>query len=173
MTDFWANPSVEPKRQHSWLLYMNGVPSWICKKVTKPSPTTDSIKVPFLNHEFKYPGKTTWESITVELHDPISPDASASLMKLFSDSGYVYPDQLSLDKPPVVSKNKAVTSLGQVKIVQLDADGNEAEYWTLHNAWISDFKFGDLDYSTSEVVGLSIKIEFDWAHFTTNNVAAN
>jgi len=50
---------------------------------------------------------------------------------------------------------------GRLKIVQLDSEGVEREIWTLNNAWFKDVKFGDLDYSSEDMLNVEVTLKYD------------
>ena len=60
---------------------------WWAKKITKPNFTVAESKHVYLGHTFYYPGNVTWNEITVEMVDPVSPDASINLSRILFDSG--------------------------------------------------------------------------------------
>jgi len=163
---FWADPNVEPKRNFRFLMYLNGIPQWVIKKTGKPTFKLGEAKHEYLNHTFYYPGRLEWDKITVELVDPVAPDASSRLMEILFDSGYNFPQ--NANQTTTVSKARAVNALGNVQIDQIGAEGQTVEAWVLKNAWITSAKFGDLDYKSDDLTGLSLEIRFDWAEQSTN-----
>jgi hypothetical protein len=164
---FWSDPTLEPKRSFDWLLYINGIELFVFKSSGKPKMKIEEAKHSFLNHEYKFPGRVIWEDIEIELVDPVAPDSSNILMNIMKASGYISPQELSvnLTQPTVISKALAVAAIGDVKIAQLAADGTSAGTWSLKNAWMSDIDFGALDSSKSDLVGLKITMKFDWAEY--------
>ena len=88
---FWSDASIEPKRKFRWLLSFRGVPQWIMKKVGKPNFSLGEAEHNFLNYKFYYPGRVEWAEISMTLVDPVSPDASKTMMALLKQSGYVPP----------------------------------------------------------------------------------
>jgi len=62
-----------------------------------------------------------------------------------------------------------VGAIQKVLIEQLNADGIAIESWTLNNAFITDAKFGDLEYGSDELTELSVTLKYDWASCTTKN----
>ena len=122
---------------------------WWAKKVQKPNFTTAESKHVFMGHTFYWPGKTEWQEITMTLVDPVSPDAMAILSNIVEKSGYDLP---VLGEPLTTqSKSKSVTNLGVVRIIQIDADDQEVESWTLHHPFIKKISFSDLDYENDEL----------------------
>ena len=164
---FWNQASVEPKRGFRWLLYVSGMPQYIVTKVKKPSFRIGSTPHNFLNYEFKYPGRVTWEDINFTVVDPVNPDSAASLYNILKAAGYVVPPDYQEAQAKTISKKGLVESLGtQIRIVQLDADGNGAnplEEWTINNPQITNVNFGQLDYSQEGLINIDVTIAYDWA----------
>tara|TARA_B100000287_G_C20598598_1_gene767119 strand:+ start:450 stop:1013 length:564 start_codon:yes stop_codon:yes gene_type:complete len=165
---FWGDAQSDPKRKYRFFFYLGGVPVWVVKSVSaKPEATIASTSHTYLNHEFKYPGRVTWNSpISVTMGDPVEPDLARTLINIVRKSGYDYPTGPGAIR--TTSKGKAIDAIGgAVRIVQLDADGNEIEVWELKNAWIEKVTFGQgLDYTDDELQELSVDIAFDWAELT-------
>lgn len=157
----------DPKRSFRFKVEFTGVGGpggpvmWYAKSATKPSFSVNSAEHVYLNHKFYYPGAVTWNDVTVTLVDPRDPDAAATLSDIVELSGYKPPsDPYSLG---TMSKQKAAGALGSVNIIQIDGDGNEIEKWSLHNAFISDLKYGDLAYGNDDLVELAVQMKYDWA----------
>ena len=180
---FWSDASLgtpEPKRSYRWLLYLGDVPQWVVKKVTKPSFSITETSHTYINHNFYYPGKVEWSEVNVTLVDPASPDAVQTMYNALRASGYSPPEN-QFDTQ-TISKQRAVNALGQVRIVQLgdqfaDESDNGAmsagqefvEEWILYNAWIKDAKFGDLDYTSDELVEIELTLRYDYAKLNGDN----
>ena len=180
---FWSDASLgtpEPKRSYRWLLYLGDVPQWVVKKVTKPSFSITETSHTYINHNFYYPGKVEWSEVNVTLVDPASPDAVQTMYNALKASGYSPPEN-QFDTQ-TISKQRAVNALGQVRIVQLgdqfaDESDNGAmsagqefvEEWILYNAWIKDAKFGDLDYTSDELVEIELTLRYDYAKLNGDN----
>ena len=163
MSGFWSNSSMEPKRAYRWLLRINGIPTWFCKKVSKPSFAITETAHTFLNHKFYYPGRVEWNTVTVTLADPASPDATKTVMKMIEASGYKLPDSESNATDKTISKQAATLAVGSFVLEQLDANGDANESWELINPWVKDVKFGDLDYEADEMVDIEIEFRYDYA----------
>jgi len=158
---FWSDPLVEPKRSYRWVLYLGGMPTWIIKTVKKPSFTVTESPHQYLNHTFYYPARVQWNTIEITLADPVDPDASDSMLARLFAAGYEYP--LDSATTTTVSKIKSIEALGEIKIVQLGAEGEDIETWTLTNSFITAVDFGALDYASDEMVNISLTIRYDWA----------
>jgi hypothetical protein len=49
----------------------------------------------------------------------------------------------------------------------MDAAGNDLEQWTLWNAFITEVKYGDLEYGADDLTELSVTLKYDWARIKT------
>ena len=159
---FWSDATGgEPKRAYRWILDVNGIQAYTIKKVSKPSFSISESEHQFLNHTYYYPGRVTWNTVSFTLVDPINPDTSAALIKKVQESGYK-PASSANDRK-TLNKKDSTASLGEIKIQQIGSDGSPVETWTLKNVWIKDVKFGDLDYSSDDMVEIEVEVRYDFA----------
>lgn len=167
---FWSQGNGnDPKRGFRFQLLNGNIPAYTIKKVTKPSFTVQESKHSYLNHTYYYPGRVEWNTVSVTLVDPVNPDAAATLANIIREGGYK-PLTSPSDKLSSTSKSSALSALGLIQIQQLDANGDPLETWTLHNAWIKDVKFGDLDYESDDLTEIEIEFRYDHASLETKNV---
>ena len=184
---FWSDSTFEVKRAFRWQVQIGGANNWkpfYATKVTKPSFTIGETKHNYLSHVFWYPGQLTWNDVTITLVDPIGDDTedmSKILMGIVGASGYVLPHISSEQGLQTMAKSRAAVgadgtggALGSVIIQQLKGDmkgslvskgvsGGVIDEWTLVNAWIKEVKFGDLDYSSEEMVTIDMTLKYDYA----------
>ena len=161
MPSFWSDPALDPKRQYRFQVYINQFEPFIVKTVKKPSFQVGVSRHMYLNHEFKYPTTVKWQDITMTFADPANSDTTKSFLAILRNAGYSYPTTGGVKN--TISRDKSVASLGNVKIEQIDADGEPIERWTLHNAFISTVDFGQLSYASEDLVEISATIVYDWA----------
>jgi hypothetical protein len=92
-------------------------------------------------------------------------------MKLLESSGYELPtNPISNASRQTVSKNKAVNqALGEVRIKTLNSDGQVIEEWVLKNAFVTKAEFGNLDYTSEDLVNVSLTIQYDNAFINVIN----
>lgn len=139
---------------------------WYAKTVDKPSFEIGTTEHDYLNHKFKFPGKTTWQPITMKMVDPTDPDMAATFSDIITAAGYHPPS--NSDDMTSVSKKLANLSVGSVVITQIDAMGESIEQWTLYNAWISKVTYGNLDYTSEDLTEMEIEFQYDWASMTSS-----
>ena len=174
MSNFWSMKSTEPKRKFRWLVTFNSMPQFIAKSVTKPSITVGNTEHNFLQHKFNFPGRVTWNDVSLVIVDPVQPDAAVSLYNIIAASGYVVPPEVMLgpEGMKTVSKERMVESIGStITIDQIGKDGSDEilEQWTLHNPLITNVTFDGLDYTSDELLNITIGLKYDWA--TLNETA--
>lgn len=166
--DFWTSPNLEPKRKFRWLLQFAGAPQFIIKSVTKPSFQVGSSAHNFLQHQFNFPGRVTWQDISITLVDPVTPDATDSLYTILSNAGYVVPSRI-LDGPEglkSISKKAMVSSLGnfiQIDQIAIEGSAEVIESWRINNPQITNVNFDSLDYGSDDGINITVGIKYDWA----------
>ncbi len=170
-TNFWTNPNVEPKRGFKFkvtLADMADGATWYASKADKPKFTIQNTQHRYINHTFNYPGRLEWETVTITLVDPATPDAAAETMSILKKAGYNIPANAT-DFSTIISKQEAVSALGTVTIEQIGNTGSDVlESWTLNNAWVEAISFSSLDYETEELSTIEMTIRYDWASFANN-----
>ena len=172
-SNYWANINSVPKRQHRFLFKFGKrqgenseqLPMWVCSRVTRPSMEITSIEHQYLNYTFKYPGRAKWNNISVTLRDPGSPDATKVLYEWLVNSGYTPP----MDDPSSAAAGSTFTKkafgdlFGIVTIETLDAKGGVVDEWKIHNPMIVSVNWGELDYSSEELLNITVDLAYDYA----------
>ncbi len=166
--NFWNIASVEPKRSFKFLLYFNGMPQFVAKSVTKPNFQISTTPHQFLQHQFNFPGKVTWQPINITIVDPVQPDSAQSLYNILKNSGYVVPPDVAAGDTGLRTLSKAdmITQLGnRIQIDQIGPGGAQdvKERWHLNNPLITSVTFGDLSYENDSILNITIGITYDWA----------
>lgn len=166
---FWSSGQIEPKRQFRFQVSMGGLAGggqFYARSVTKPAFTVSQSEHKFLNHTFYYPGSVTWNTVTVSMVDPVSPDATGNILTILRKSGYSVPGNLSEPGAfSTIGKGNAIDALGSVTIRALDEDGNFLEEWQLINAFIIGVTFNDYDYQGEDLVTVDMELKYDWASY--------
>lgn len=172
MSNFWSEANLEPKRKFRWLLYFNGMPQFVAKSVTKPAFNVGESSHQFLQHQFNFPGKVTWQPITITIVDPIQPDSTQSLYNILKSSGYVLPTDVNAGPEGLgtINKRDMVEALGgRIQIDQIGPDGADEvlESWILNNPLITSVTFDTLDYTSDDILNITIGVKYDWATLNT------
>jgi hypothetical protein len=177
---FWSDnfadgTQKDPKRKFRFKVSVSGLAAdgpimWWAKTAAKPSFTIASAEHKYLNHTFYYPGSVTWNDVAITMVDPQSPDVAKLLAGLVESGGY-HPPTTAGDMS-TMTKASAVSTLGTVTVIAIDGADNAIESWELNNAWITDLKFGDLEYGGDDLTEVSMTLKYDWATLTPGSGAA-
>ena len=65
--------AFEPKVQNRFIMYIDGIPAFLVKKVGRPNIQFGDITLDHINTKRKLKGKADWQDITAELYDPVTP----------------------------------------------------------------------------------------------------
>ncbi len=145
--------AFEPKVKNRFLMLIEGVPSYIIKKVSRPEIRQDTIKVPHINTVRFVKGMSVWQEMTLQLYDPVVPSGAQAVMewvRLHHESvtgrdGYA----------EFYKKDLTIQVLGPV--------GDKVEEWIIKGAQITRATFGDLEWSdTSDNVTIELTIQPDY-----------
>ena len=172
MAEFWTNPAAEPKRSHRFLVTFD-LPSGISSQIyartfTKPQYTIGVTEHQFLDKTFYYPGRVTWNEITLQMVNSADPDMDTELQMVLLAGGYVLPNQMStansVVNPGTVNKRASVAALGDaVRVSEVDGDGLTLGTYTLNNPFITGVAYSTLDYSTEDLLTVDLTMRYDWA----------
>ena len=178
---FWSNPSLDPKRQFRFKVTFDsgsGIkpPVYIAQTADRPTYTIIAgTKVHFLDKEFKYPGKVTWQDIKIGFIDGTGNSTEKENMakqvyEYLAAAGFIYPEALTNPAAFNIAVNLATIAkkksiLKQVEIEPLGTDGAVIEKYTLKNAFISSFTPSGFDYAQEGFSTLQLSIVYDWAEY--------
>lgn len=182
---FWNDANLEPKRQFRFLVDIQpGEESlqFAVKTADRPSYTVGETTHAFFNHTFYYPGRVTWNTVTIALVDAVKPGSTELLYQYLADIGYAVPSNFNTAVGETITKKSAVSALGQVRITELgtnpenlgasglDPEQARATYklgeWILHNPFITEVNFGSHSYESEEMVEITLTLRYDWATWT-------
>ena len=149
---FFTN--YEPKIQSRFIMYIDGIPTFVIKKTDRPKVTSEKKSLDHINLQRYYKGKTTWGDITIELYDPIVPSAARAAMEWFR-----------LGHESVSGRNGFLDFYKKDVVINLiDPVGAKVEEWKLCGAWPISIDFGNCDWSnTGDPLGITIVLSIDYA----------
>lgn len=174
---FWSTADSEPKRKFRWQVVFAGNTGGITsltyalKKVDKPKGKVNSTTHKYLNHNFNYPGRWEWEDINMTIASVTRDDATYLINQVLINAGYGVPvdtgttgrNQLS-----TIGKLKFNGALGSfLNIQQLNPDGAIIEDWRVVNPFFTTVNYGDLDYSSEDIVDITVGVKYDYAKLLT------
>ena len=164
--NFWTSPNRDPKRAYRFLVDLSafdGGATWYAKTATRPKFTVSNTEHKYINHTFNYPGRVTWDTVTITIVDPVDPNAARQAAEILQASGYNIPGS-ETDPVSTINKAQATSALGSVVITQIgENDDDILEKWTLQNSWIQSINFSELTYDTDDLSTIELTIRYDWA----------
>lgn len=155
---FWIERDNEPLRKFRFKIQV-GEDSvmWWAKSVTQPSPDVSMSEHQLINHKIKYPGIVTWNDIDINIVD-IDKKGLEYFNKLIS-VGY----NRSGNNDGI---RKSQYGSQVFSIQKIDAGGTPIETWDLINPFIKSIKYGDLDYSSDDLLEVTLTVAYDSATLT-------
>lgn len=144
--------AFEPKLKNRFVLYLDGIPSYIVSKVKRPTLKQESKKIDHINLQRYVKGKTTWGTIEMTLYDPIVPSGAQAVMewvRLHHESVTGRDGYLEFYK-----KDLTLNVLGPV--------GDKVEEWIIKGAQITDVNFGEMDWSGDDIVNITVTLQPDY-----------
>ena len=144
--------SFEPKQKNRFILYMDGIPSYVIKKISGIKISQDKVTLNHINVQHFVKGKTKWDEITMTLFDPITPSGAQAVME-WARLGYEsvtgragYSD--------FYKKDLTLNILGPV--------GDIVGEWIIKGAILTNGDFGQYDWTSDEAVEISITVAMDY-----------
>ena len=140
--------SWEPKRQHQFIMEVQGIPSYLIKTSAKPSMTNGEVALDMINVKRYVKGKSEWNDISITLYDPIVPSGAQAVM-----------EWVRLHAESVTGRmGYAAGYKKDVDLEMLDPTGVAVEKWILQGCSITDAKFGDLGYDKTDIMTVTITL---------------
>ena len=143
--------AFEPKMANRFILYADGLPSYVVKGVSRPTITQEAKQLNHINVQRFVKGRSTWGAISMTLFDPIVPSSAQSVMewvRLHHESvtgrdGYA----------DFYKKDLTINVLGPV--------GDKVEEWILKGCLVTEANFGDLAFDTDDPTEVTMTVQPD------------
>ncbi len=143
----------EPKLKNRFIMDIDGIPAYTIKTAQRPQITFEEVTLEHMNITRYVKGKGRWQQLQITLYDPIVPSAASAVIewiRLHHESATGRDGYSDFYK-----KNINFQVLGPV--------GDIIEKWTLNGTFIVDASFGDLDFSSSDPVEITLTLRYDYA----------
>ena len=145
--------AFEPKQPNRFIMYIDGIPSFMVKGVGAVSLTQGAVKLNHINVSRYVKGKTEWNTIQFTLFDPITPSGAQSVMewvRLHHESvtgrdGY----------SDFYKKDITFQAVGPV--------GDVVSEWIIKGAVITEANFGDYNWEDDgTLVNMTVSVQPDY-----------
>ena len=146
--------AFEPKQANRFILYMDGIPSFIIKGVSAVSLTQGEVTLNHINVLRKVKGKSVWNDVTMTLFDPITPSGAQAVM-----------EWVRLHHESVTGRDGYSDFYKKdVKINVLGPVGDVVSEWILKGAFVKEATFGDYNWDTeNEAKQIELTLGLDYA----------
>ena len=145
--------AFEPKQANRFILYMDGIPSFIIKGISAISLTQGEVILNHINILRKVKGKSVWNDVTMTLFDPITPSGAQAVMEWvrLGHESVTGRDGYS----DFYKKDLTVNVLGPV--------GDIVSEWILKGAFIKEATFGEYNWDTeNEAKQIEVTLGVDY-----------
>jgi len=144
--------AYEPTVNNRFIMYIDGIPSYMIKKADAPGVDLNEIKLEHINVYRKLKGKALWKNINVALYNPISPSGQQAVMEWIrlSHESVTGRDGYS----DFYKKDINLSILGPV--------GDIVSEWILKGAFVKNANFGAYDWASQDPTELTVEIAMDY-----------
>jgi len=150
--------AFEPKQKNRFIMYVDGIPSYMIKEVGDIKITQSEVTLNHINVQRKVKGKSTWDNVSMKLYDPITPSGAQATMewvRLHHESvtgrdGY----------SDFYKKDVTINVLGPV--------GDVVSEWILKGAFIVDATFDGFNWDddgTAQNISLTLAMDYAVLNF--------
>ena len=71
----------EPKTKNRFIMYIEGIPSYLVKAAARPQIQFEEMVLDHINVKRHLKGKGTWQPVDITLYDPIVPSGAQAVME--------------------------------------------------------------------------------------------
>ena len=146
--------AFEPKTSNRFIMYLDGIPAYLIKGMSRPSLNIDVTTLEHINIKRKLrAGKAEWQDITMTLYDPVVPSAAQATM-----------EWVRLSHESVTGRNGYADFYKKDLVFNmLGPVGDKVEEWTIKGAFVNSAAFGTLDWGTGDPMTVELTISYDYA----------
>jgi hypothetical protein len=165
---FWTNARYEPLSRFRFsVIFDHGETFQDVVSVKVPEAEVNTSDYRLINHTFTIPGNVKWSDCEITYVD--AGNSIHDRWQNFLEQGYRYPN---IRGSGTVSKTGQITKgNSDIEIYQLDSAGNIVNRYKLKNAFIKSITFGEMDYSSDELVTATITLSVDWMEVGWNKLS--
>jgi hypothetical protein len=145
--------AFEPKQTNRFVLYMDGVPSYLVKGVSAINLSQTAVALNHINVQRYVKGKTIWNTISFTLYDAITPSGAQAVMEWvrLGHESVTGRDGYS----DFYKKDLTFNVIGPV--------GDIVSEWIIKGAVITSANFGDYSWDDDgTIVGLTVEVQPDY-----------
>jgi len=137
-TDQMLGTAFEPILQHRFIMSIEGIPSYMIKKIGGIGFEDGEVIIDHINTYLKFRAKRRWNDITLSLYNPVSPSGAQTVM-----------EWARLQYETVTGRaGYGDFYWKDITFNAIDPVGNTVNEWVIKKAFIKNVgSFGDWDWS--------------------------
>jgi hypothetical protein len=145
--------AFEPKQTNRFILYMDGVPSYLVKGVGAVSLTQTAVALNHINIQRYVKGKTIWNTIQFTLYESITPSGAQAVM-----------EWVRLGHESVTGRDGYSDFYKKdIKFNVLGPVGDIVSEWIIKGAVITEANFGDYNWDDDGTpVNITVTVQPDY-----------
>ena len=139
-TDDMLGTMFEPVLQHRFVMYIDGIQSYLIKKVGGIGYDDGEVIIDHINSYVKFRAKRRWNDVTLSLYNPVSPSGAQAVME-WARLGYgdFYWKDITFNA--------------------IDPVGNVVNEWVIKKSYIKNVSsFGDWDWSADAYTTIELTL---------------
>ena len=141
----------EPKTQNRFVMYIDGIPSYLVRKIERPKFSSETKVLPHINVERYVKGKSRWGPISCQLYDPVVPSGAQAVM-----------EWVRLHHESVTGRNGYADFYKKDIIFNmLGPVGDKVEEWVGKGCMITEANFGSADWNVDDPAEINLTIQAD------------
>jgi hypothetical protein len=145
--------AFEPKQSNRFILYMDGIPSYLVKGVGAVSLTQNAVALNHINVQRYVKGKTIWNTIQFTMYESITPSGAQAVMEWvrLGHESVTGRDGYS----DFYKKDVTFNVVGPV--------GDIVSEWVIKGAVITEVNFGDYNWDDDgQAVNIQVTVQPDY-----------
>jgi hypothetical protein len=145
--------AFEPKQTNRFILYMDGVPSYLVKGVSAVSLAQTAVPLNHINVQRYVKGKTIWNTISFTLYDAITPSGAQAVM-----------EWVRLGHESVTGRDGYSDFYKKdIRFNVLGPVGDIVSEWVIKGAVITEVNFGDYNWDDDGTpVNIQVTVQPDY-----------
>ncbi len=145
--------AFEPKQTNRFVLYMDGVPSYLVKGVSAISLSQTPVPLNHINVQRYVKGKTIWNTISFTLYDAITPSGAQAVM-----------EWVRLGHESVTGRDGYSDFYKKdIRFNVLGPVGDIVSEWVIKGALITEASFGDYNWDTVDTaIEITMTVQPDY-----------
>jgi hypothetical protein len=148
-TDEMLGTMFEPVLQHRFVMYIDGIQSYLIKKVGGMGFDDGEVIIDHINSYVKFRAKRRWNDLTLSLYNPVTPSGAQAVME-WSRLGY-----------ETVTGRAGYSDFywKDITFNAIDPTGNVINEWVIKKAYVKSVSsFGEWDWSSDSYTTIELTL---------------